>query len=457
VLVASLSLVCVGSASASGLRDVGRADAVTADGGRYAVVLRPGHRAPVVLDDSSSASRRLPGAPAGCSGPRLHERWVIVGCRTGLSNGYGDWWEPRVWDVRDGAPVELTGVETLQQRYWQRSFGAADPTWGPLGANWVAVRWHEYHSEFDGTLNWHTGEVLSDVLDGPRAVPDLDSVVFPQRELCTSLTRTVDPSYGESYPDPDPAFLPMAYAPPWAVQTNDLDQLVLLHCGQRRPVRVLARSWLTSAFAGRTVAWISHRRLHALYLNGGGERSWSLPPGRGADLAVTRAHVYVLRGTRLWRGNVPLPLPREPKPAHPRRVTRGQACPPRNRDELVSTGPGLRKQLVPSGSTSVTLCRYTPVYGRRAPLAGRLLRSRQFGGATVSGLTRRFNRLRPPRQGASSCPSDDGSTLLALFGYPHRRPVAVTVALHGCPTARNGVVFADVTAPLIVRLERLVS
>jgi hypothetical protein len=452
VLVVLLSLAGAGSASAAGLRDLGRARAVTAGGDRYAVVARVGGRRPLVLDDSSATRRVLRGVPAGCGNLWLHGPRLLVTCPPAEGVANSSWREPRAWDVRERAPIELAGVERVFELWSQEDVRGGLVRWGPRGARRVAFAWDGYHTQMFGMLDWRAGKLVFGPFDGPRAVADVDRG-SSQRGLCDPLTRTVDPRYSDS---PDAEFLPISYGHGWAVQVDDRADLVLLRCGQRRPARVLAPAPAVSAFAGRTVAWVRDGRLRALHL-GGRERSWRLPGDFASELAVTRAHVYALSRGHVWRGDIALPLPREAAPPHSTRVVAGQQCPRRDRGELVSAGPGLRRRLVPRGPSSVSLCRYSARYGRRVPVAGRLLRKRSYGAGVAKLLTRAFDRLQPPREGAVSCPNDDGSALLALFAYPHRLPVAVTISLSGCPSARNGVVVAEPTASLIARLERLVS
>jgi hypothetical protein len=57
----------------------------------------------------------------------------------------------------------------------------------------------------------------------------------------------------------------------------------------------------------------------------------------------------------------------------------------------------------------------------------------------VTHLVDEFDALPPyPRGVAFSCPSDDGSQVLALLAYPHGQRVTVAVEETGCEVATNG-------------------
>jgi hypothetical protein len=150
-------------------------------------------------------------------------------------------------------------------------------------------------------------------------------------------------------------------------------------------------------------------------------------------------------------------LPQETVPAHARPVARGQACPATSRHELVSRGAAAGRMLVRPGARSVRLCRYAGLDAAR-PL--RLTARRGEPRSVAAELTSRFDALHAPPAGPVACPNDFGTEIVALFAYAHRRRIAVTVGLTGCPTARNGVLIADAARRahgLLGRLERLVG
>jgi hypothetical protein len=55
----------------------------------------------------------------------------------------------------------------------------------------------------------------------------------------------------------------------------------------------------------------------------------------------------------------------------------------------------------------------------------------------VGKLIGEFDALKQLR-GATSCPSDDASQILALISYAHRHQVTISVGLTGCSRVTNG-------------------
>jgi hypothetical protein len=112
-------------------------------------------------------------------------------------------------------------------------------------------------------------------------------------------------------------------------------------------------------------------------------------------------------------------------------------------------------KLVPSGARHAVLCRYA---GLNDPspqtLAGSgALRSRR----KVRALAKSFNRLPEPGSEPRSCPSDDGSVVIARFAYRHAPEVTVWTRLGGCNQVTNGALtrLALGHAALLARLQRL--
>lgn len=100
--------------------------------------------------------------------------------------------------------------------------------------------------------------------------------------------------------------------------------------------------------------------------------------------------------------------------------------------------PPARTSLAPRGATSIQLCRYSGL-NARPPLTldrMRLLRASDLN-ATLIG---QFDRLPAPPRGATACPADDLSQVVALLAYPHGRTVPVSVGLTGCRSVTNGTV-----------------
>ena len=104
----------------------------------------------------------------------------------------------------------------------------------------------------------------------------------------------------------------------------------------------------------------------------------------------------------------------------------------------VSARPGATVTLVPHGATSLLLCRYAGLNPQAD--AGRLERGRLAPtSAAVDRLAAGLDAIRPTPPGETfNCPFDDGSEILALFGYPSGPPNPVTIDLEGCRTATNG-------------------
>jgi hypothetical protein len=140
-------------------------------------------------------------------------------------------------------------------------------------------------------------------------------------------------------------------------------------------------------------------------------------------------------------------------------------CPQKAPTRLpVELWPPARIRLAPHGATSIQLCRYGGL-NARPPFTldrMRLLRAPQL----IAGLIGQLDRLPAPPGGATACPADDLSQIVALLGYPHGPTVPVSVGLTGCRSVTNGTVQATASGfgtppafgPQLVRhLQRLLT
>jgi hypothetical protein len=102
-------------------------------------------------------------------------------------------------------------------------------------------------------------------------------------------------------------------------------------------------------------------------------------------------------------------------------------------------------ELAPPGAASIRLCRYGGLNDRpRLRLAYQaLLRKPKL----VSHLTREFDALPswPGGPTPHSCPSDDGSQILAIVRYAAGQTVTIATRLRGCLTVTNGSVTRTAT------------
>jgi hypothetical protein len=127
--------------------------------------------------------------------------------------------------------------------------------------------------------------------------------------------------------------------------------------------------------------------------------------------------------------------------AHDSEIVQPASCPPR----AVSPVPKndwatARRELAPKGATALRLCGYS---GINSATALRLTRSRLVTDKKlVTHLVDEFDALPPyPKGAVFACPSDDGSQVLALLGYPHGQRVIVAVDETGCQVVTNGDVM----------------
>ena len=75
---------------------------------------------------------------------------------------------------------------------------------------------------------------------------------------------------------------------------------------------------------------------------------------------------------------------------------------------------------------------------------------------TIGRITHMFNRLSEPPRGIF-CVRDDGTEMLAVFGYPNGNAEHVVVKLSGCPFTMNGRSTRWTTPRLKNRLLHLVN
>jgi hypothetical protein len=134
------------------------------------------------------------------------------------------------------------------------------------------------------------------------------------------------------------------------------------------------------------------------------------------------------------------------------------ACPTRAPATLSANNPRSAQSLVPSGARWLVLCRYHGL--NPAALAGRLERSAAVTAhTTLTGVAAELNAL--PSQGnyVFHCPMDDGSEILAIFGYPSGTTDTVSIGLTGCQLVTNGRITRTASRPpgpaLLATLGRL--
>jgi hypothetical protein len=111
-------------------------------------------------------------------------------------------------------------------------------------------------------------------------------------------------------------------------------------------------------------------------------------------------------------------------------------CPSSGRTQLPNDNAAAKTTLVPSGASSLLLCRY---YGVNAGASSeRLAASAKMGSsAAMTQLAAALDALLPPPPGIQ-CPLDDGSAVLAIFGYDAQPPDPVSIGLSGCLIVGNG-------------------
>ena len=132
----------------------------------------------------------------------------------------------------------------------------------------------------------------------------------------------------------------------------------------------------------------------------------------------------------------------------------GPVCPRTAVTPQLSDDPAAMTALVPSGASSVLLCRYrglNPDPRRHGTLAdSRLITAARV----VRQLSRRLDALPSMPPGTYSCPSDDASELIAFFHYRRSSDDPVIVQLLGCGGVTNGYLHRWTAKDPGPRLER---
>lgn len=113
-------------------------------------------------------------------------------------------------------------------------------------------------------------------------------------------------------------------------------------------------------------------------------------------------------------------------------------CPTDDHGKTLSQRPGATNTLVPSGATSLAICRYE---GMNPPPTGAQFQLLAAGKVTdpnaINQITTSINVLSADT-GSSSCPAEDGSAVLAIFRYPSGSADPVRMDLGGCGGVTNG-------------------
>lgn len=133
-------------------------------------------------------------------------------------------------------------------------------------------------------------------------------------------------------------------------------------------------------------------------------------------------------------------------------------CPHDDRSQSAPTQirTGARKELVPPGATTLTVCRYNgmnafggvPQWGLRG--AGATDKRSQIN-KIIAGL----DALKPTR-GVYNCPFSDSSDVVATFGYGSGPGVVITMDTGDCNTVSNGHVRRlGLGKPIVAQIESL--
>jgi hypothetical protein len=144
-----------------------------------------------------------------------------------------------------------------------------------------------------------------------------------------------------------------------------------------------------------------------------------------------------------------------------------QTCPAETLEEgatvKLNHNPAARHAIVPTGATSMRICRYygfgelskqTPKTQARA---GKLHDQAVVNGrGLLESLTLEFKELLGAPKGPISCPADEGAELYAVFFYRDAKPVILHVSLSGCRFVSGATPRArEMTESLQNRLVRL--
>ena len=136
------------------------------------------------------------------------------------------------------------------------------------------------------------------------------------------------------------------------------------------------------------------------------------------------------------------------------------ACSPKTPRHVSSNHwPPARQRIAPSGATAIRLCRYSGANDK--PRLALILSVVIHSPKRVGQLVAAFDRVPPPSPGASACPADDGSEIVAHLCYRSGHSVRIDVRLEGCGGFSNGDVeatgFGAQAQALVSELERLLS
>ncbi len=111
--------------------------------------------------------------------------------------------------------------------------------------------------------------------------------------------------------------------------------------------------------------------------------------------------------------------------------------------------------MVPATPEAARVCRYAGL--NEAKPAGTLLKAGEVNSAELPGLIKGLNSA-VPWPGRMSCPMDDNSSDLVIFGYPDGHTIDVTVGLKGCNMVSNGADTKHLTAkPVLGQLASVVG
>lgn len=103
----------------------------------------------------------------------------------------------------------------------------------------------------------------------------------------------------------------------------------------------------------------------------------------------------------------------------------------------LNTHSGTDDEFVPGAPDRLLLCRYWGLnHGSRSLTLATKRLLREPG--RVDLYARTLDHLQPWPEGTYACPEDDGSRILALFGYPEEAPAVVEISLTGCEGVANG-------------------
>lgn len=117
--------------------------------------------------------------------------------------------------------------------------------------------------------------------------------------------------------------------------------------------------------------------------------------------------------------------------------TRSPSCAAGDRQPTMSHRTGADKMLVPAGARTLLLCRYSGTESRTVGFHRLLSTTYLTSARKVARLASELNAL-PPANGAYACPNDNGTAIIARFGYAKGGANPVRVGLSGCELVTNG-------------------